>query len=454
MKPTLRQLILLIALSISVMLSLLGIWIYRGWEKQHAETEQRITTALATADLQEIFVRVNRRRAIDHMLFYMPSTARLHDLVQSKEATSELADEMRRTLHSTLDSWLPVEPEMTDSIFRALLENNNLHPDYRLQLLDVVNEDTLFCILHRQSPSLFGLSVQPPLTITDTLWLDDEGTQAYILSRQELTPLLLVQNAPTILLFVLLLLGAVGLIVLLLRQEELEKSSTDFAHNITHELKTPIAVALAAHEALIDFGGSDNAMRRAALLDTSRRQLQRLSALVEQVLTFHRSRATRIHLHKEKIEVRPLIDRISEELQLKAERPLTLHTDIAPNVDTLFADATHLYNLLGNLLDNAVRYSPECADITLRVWNDVGRNRLYFSVADQGMGIARRHRRRIFKKFYRITDGSRQTSRGYGLGLFYVRTMIERHGGRISVESTLGKGTTFTFYLPVYSESR
>lgn len=447
MKPTLRQLILLIALSISLMLSLLGIWIYRGWEKQRVEGEQRITTSLATADLQEIFVRVNRRRAIDHMLFYMPSTARLHDLVQSKEATSELADEMRRTLHSTLDSWLTVEPEMTDSIFHALLENTNLRPDYRLQLVDVVNGDTLFSVLHQRPSSFFGLSTPPPLTIVDTLWLDDDETRAYVLSRQTLTPLLLEQNAPTLLLFALLLLGAVGLMILLLRQEELEKSSTDFAHNITHELKTPIAVALAAHEALIDFGGSENAERRAGLLETSRRQLQRLSTLVEQVLTFHRSRGAKIHLHKEEVAIRSLIDRLAEEIHLKTERPVALHIDIAPEVQTVFADATHLYNLLGNLMDNAVRYSPEDIDITLRVWRDEGRGRIYFSVSDRGVGIAWKYHQRIFRKFYRVTDGARQASRGYGLGLFYVRTMVERHGGRISVESALGKGATFTFYL-------
>lgn len=451
MKPTLRQLILLIALSISVMLGFLGVWMYRGWEKQRAEAEQRITTAFTAADLQEIFVRINRQRASEHILFYMPSTERLTRLVASQETSSVMADEMRRTLHSTLDSWLTVEPEMTDSIFHALLENTNLRPDYRLQLFDVVNGDTLFSVLHQRPSSFFGLSTPPPLTIIDTLWLDDDETRAYVLSRQTLTPLLLEQNAPTFLLFALLLLGAVGLILLLLRQEELEKSSTDFAHNITHELKTPIAVALAAHEALIDFGGSDNAERRAGLLETSRRQLQRLSTLVEQVLTFHRSQGAKIHLHKEKVEIRSLIERLAEEVHLKADRPVALHLDISPEVQTVFADATHLYNLLGNLLDNAVRYSPEEMDIALRVWRDERRGRVYFSVADRGVGIARKHRQRIFRKFYRITDGARQMSRGYGLGLFYVRTIVERHGGRISVESTLGKGSIFTFYLRVES---
>lgn len=451
MKPTLRQLIWLIALSIFVMLSLLGVWIYRGWEQQRIETQQRITAALVTADLQEIFVRLNRRRAVDHMLFYLPSTSRLNELIQSEQATSQLADEMRQTFHFTIDSWLPIEPQLTDSIFRTLLESSHIRPDYRLQLFDAVNGDTLFSILHRQSNPLVFFR-EPPLTVTDTLWLDDD-IHAYILARQDLTPILLAQNAPTLLLFALLLLGAVGLIVLLLRQEDLENASTDFAHNITHELKTPIAVALAAHEALIDFGACENTARRKDLLETSRRQLLRLSSLVEQVLTFHRSRATHVHLHKEHLALPPLLHRLEGDLRLKADRPLTLHLDLDPEVASVFADPTHLYNLLSNLLDNAVRYSPLRADITLRVWRDAHRPRIYFSVADRGMGIARKYRKRIFRKFYRITDGSRQTARGYGLGLFYVRTMVERHGGRISVDSTLGKGSTFTFFLPIPADA-
>ncbi|MCF0236583.1 MAG: hypothetical protein HUK09_07840, partial [Bacteroidaceae bacterium] len=148
-RPSLRQFILLIALSISVMLGLLGLWIGRDWGVQRAEAEARIASLLTTADLQEIFVRANRQRAAEHVLFYLPSTARLEQLVHTDEPIAPLADEMRRTLHSSIDAWLPIVPAMTDSIFRSLLAANQLRADYRLQLIDAVNGDTLFGVVHR-----------------------------------------------------------------------------------------------------------------------------------------------------------------------------------------------------------------------------------------------------------------------------------------------------------------
>lgn len=451
MKFNLRQLTLLIALGILAMSSLLAVWWGGKFVEKKAETERYITEALATADLQEIFVRTARKRATDNLLFYFPSTSELGNLLLRHAPPRELTLEMQRTLHGTLDSWIKVQPRVTDSLFNATLLSGGITLDYRFLQIDIERGDTLFCIHHDVcrwwEP---GGWWSPPHVHADTLLHHPDTGKVYIVVRESVTPMLLAQAAPTLLLF-LIIIGVMGWLVwLLVRQQELERTATDFTHNITHELKTPIAVALAAHESLLDFGVDTDAVKRRKLLTTSRQQLRRLSELVEQVLSVHRRRVGSIHLRHETIDIEGMLRRLQDEHELKAEKPVSIFLAVEPAGLTVEADATHLYNILSNLVDNGVKYSPLRAEIDIRVHRDDEHGYVVFSVADRGIGVARRHRRRVFEKFYRVADGDRHDAKGYGLGLFYVRTMVERHGGHIRLDSVAGRGSTFTFCIPIH----
>ncbi len=452
--PT-RHLHLIIVLSILVMLSLLGIWLTKSFFRTCEEAEIRVVQTLEMADLQELFFRTQRYQQGTSLYFFLPQRFPSTDLGDSELRQRHITLDMQRTLHQSIDSWLPLNAATTDSLLRVALQAQDILVDYELTLYDAFERDTLFS---RQyvAPCRWPWSTSLPALSqhADTLRLDEEGLQYYILRHHSVLPLVAHQFLPTLLLW----LGGVAMIVLLLYQlhqhQQSEQEMTDFARNLTHELKTPIAVALAAHEALLDFGAEHDAAQRTGLLHTSRRQLTRLAQLVEQALAIHRGNRQHVVLHPQPINLPSLLRSLQAEHELKAEKPLHLVWRIVPDNLSLTTDATHLYNILSNLVDNAVKYSPQQAEVEIEVRRaEEPSSAVVLSVRDHGMGIPRKYRRRVWQRFFRIPQGDRQEVRGNGLGLFYVRTMVEHMGGHISLDSIPGSGTTFTLTLPQFPPS-
>jgi signal transduction histidine kinase len=213
---------------------------------------------------------------------------------------------------------------------------------------------------------------------------------------------------------------------------------TDFTNNITHELKTPIAVAYAANDALLNFGGQADEQKRRHYLTLCRQQLERLSGMVEQILSMSMERRRQFKLKIETISLNELLQPVIEQQQVKADKPVTITTHIEPDNLTIEADRAHLSNILNNLIDNAIKYSPDEARV------DITASPGSISISDHGTGIAPDKLPHIYDKFYRVPTGDVHNVKGYGLGLFYVKTMVEKHGWSIDVSSTKGEGTTFT----------
>ena len=235
------------------------------------------------------------------------------------------------------------------------------------------------------------------------------------------------------------------LIRTLLRQKTLEEMKSNFTNNITHELKTPIAVAYAANDALLNFNQAEEKSKRDQYLRISQEQLQRLSGLVEQILSMSMESRKTFRLHPEEIHLKELITSLIEQHQLKADKNVHVTLEINPESLTLVADRTHFNNIISNLIDNAVKYSKESAEITICCRQT--EQTVCITVTDRGIGIPPDKQKHIFDKFYRVPTGNLHNVKGYGLGLFYVKSMVEKHGGTISVKSEPGKGTTFTIIL-------
>ena len=249
------------------------------------------------------------------------------------------------------------------------------------------------------------------------------------------------------------ILTASGLIVLLLglafhflirtiiRQRTLDEMKTDFTNNITHELKTPIAVAYAANDALLNFGEQADEAKRRHYLTLCRQQLERLSGMVEQILSMSMERRRQFKLNIETLNLSQLLQPVIEQQQLKADKPVVFTTRIEPEDLTVHADRAHLSNILNNLIDNAIKYSPGEAHVEITATPSA------ITITDHGMGIATDKLPHIYDKFYRVPTGDLHDVKGYGLGLFYVKTMVEKHGWSIDVSSVKGEGTTFTIIL-------
>lgn len=249
----------------------------------------------------------------------------------------------------------------------------------------------------------------------------------------------------------LLMLFVVALVVLyllrtLFRQKTLEEIRMDFTHNITHELKTPIAVAYAANDALENFGAADDTVRRAKYLAVIRSQLTALSDMVERILTMSREERDDFALDCGRIAVSELLGKLAGKFRLQADKPAEITVDVSPADLTVFADGFHLSHALGNLLDNALKYSGERVRVHVCARRDA--NRVVLQVADDGFGIPPAAQARIFDKFYRVPTGNLHNVKGFGLGLYYVRLIAEKHGGTVAVNSDGECGTTFTLIFP------
>lgn len=234
-----------------------------------------------------------------------------------------------------------------------------------------------------------------------------------------------------------------------LRQQRLVAMKNDFISNITHELKTPIATVGVAIEALRNFGAAQSAERTKEYLDISAAELQRLSLLVDKVLKISLLENHRIELKKEEFDIRRLVEEVVNILKLQFEKYNAL-VNIRTKGDqfTIEADRLHITSVIYNLLDNALKYSkgdPYIDILISSLPNDI----IELKIKDNGIGIPKEYRSKIFDKFFRVPSGDTHNVKGYGLGLSYVKEILAAHMGYITVESEPGKGSEFTMIIPV-----
>lgn len=230
----------------------------------------------------------------------------------------------------------------------------------------------------------------------------------------------------------------------LFRYRSLEEMRRNLTHNITHELKTPISVARVATDALINFPEDNTPEREERYLRVIDSQLTQLADMVQHILDSSLSEEA-MPLSAEEVEVLPLLQRIAEQSRTQGGSRVTVEVE-CNEATRLHCDRFHLSNTLSTIADNSLKYSTGEVHIALRCKAEGGATTIIIS--DNGPGIAPRHLPHIFDKFYRVPSGDRHDVRGNGLGLYYARSMVERHGGTIRMESTPDVGTTITITLP------
>lgn len=235
----------------------------------------------------------------------------------------------------------------------------------------------------------------------------------------------------------------------LFRAKSLEQIRRDLTHNITHELKTPIAAAYAATDALRNSEtiASDKTTRN-EYLDMSLSALSRLGDMVEEILRTSTEEFEKQDLKIERCNAEDIVAEVRSTFDLKyQEREVEWRIDIPADIE-IMADRMQMLSMLSTLVDNAIKYCTSRPMVTISVLNTT--NNTVIRIVDNGIGIAPSEQRRVFDKFYRISQGNRHDTKGYGLGLFYVRNIVERHGGTIHLHSTVGKGSEFEITLPIY----
>ena len=242
-------------------------------------------------------------------------------------------------------------------------------------------------------------------------------------------------------------------IVVIFRQKRYTEIKNDFINNMTHELKTPIAsISLAAQMLNDNSVGKSPAMlnHRGGVINDESKRLRFLVEKVLQMSMFDRKNAV---FKKKELDLNEMVENIANSFTLRVEHTGgKIYTEIEAVDSAIYVDEMHFQNVIFNLLDNAVKYrkQDEPLDIYMRTWNDD--HHLYLSIRDTGVGIKKENLKKIFEKFYRVHTGNLHDAKGFGLGLAYVKKIIDLHKGTIHVESEYGKGTKFTITLPVIKD--
>ena len=356
----------------------------------------------------------------------------------------DLAVVLQKGIHIGIDQLCPTDYHVYDSLLNLQLQEAGVHQPYRLE---VVSRDTSMTVCDTILVSCDSAFIATADTRNYDYSFDTDGQVTYRLWVGPVTSIVLRQMggilATSFVIVIVLGLSFWYMIHVILRQKSLDEMKTDFTNNMTHELKTPIAVAYAANDVLLNFKKNCDEEERRKYLTVCQEQLTKLSALVEQILSMSMERRKNFRLSIERADMGELLDEVVRTFRLRADENAVIELKLESEGIFASVDRVHMANAVGNLIDNSLKYSGDrAAEVSVRCWQ-TGNGEVKISVSDNGIGISHDKLQYVFDKFYRVPTGNRHEVKGYGLGLHYVKTIVDMHGGRVTAESRLGGGSTF-----------
>ena len=395
---------LLVIISLVVLITVEVLWAMGNYRDMRNNYDRQIESILEEASWQYTSASANSSSCIS-----IGNIERFHAIVAEELRTSGIDSDFRVEVFSTTDD----EPITLMSMGGEELGEEQLSFD------------------KEYIPLILRLTVENP----------------HATIMESMRSILILQGVST----TLLIIAFIYLLFTLFRAKSIDRIRRDLTHNITHELKTPIAAAYAATEALLTIPEvAESKELRDDYLRMTNSELQRLDNIVEEILRTATEDSNRAELRLEECDIESIVRHIIASLNMKySSLNVTWNVTIDEGC-TVVADRFHLMGMMSALMDNAIKYSPKVAYVAIRATMD--NDHTTISVSDSGEGIARSEHRRIFDKFYRISQGNRHNTKGYGMGLYYVRAMAKRHGGSVGVQSSRGKGATFTIKLPRYGK--
>ena len=340
-----------------------------------------------------------------------------------------------------------INPAKLDSLLKAEIRNQDINIPFEYGVQSRPQNRIFF------ASSQAAGKVPPPDAFQVSLFPNDlhaEGNYLYVVFPEKNR--FLNFSAFWVMFASVLLSGAItslfyASVSTIVKQKKLSEVKNDFINNMTHEFKTPISTVALACEMLQDADIQSNNGHLNRYLKVIQDENRRLGSQVEKVLQAAALDKGELSLKRTAVNLHEIIEAVLQNTGVQIEQragSIGLHLNAAnPVVD---ADELHVTNLIYNLLDNANKYSPGAPHITIRTENLFGGVR--FSVSDQGIGMNKETTGRIFDKFYRVPTGNIHNVKGFGLGLSYVKTVVEAHHGTVSVNSRLGGGSTFDIFLP------
>ncbi len=327
----------------------------------------------------------------------------------------------------------------------AILNRNSITNNYEMQTL---NFSKLLADTARNRTFWFPLSapsgsIAEGLVADEELWVIVPNVKNFLLESMSW----MITGS---VLFTLVICTAFFLTVrTMLRQKKLSEIKSDFINNMTHEFKTPLATISLAVDALKNDKVWQNREKMDYFSSIIKDENKRMNKQVETILQAALLDKQEVQLNMKPQHVHEVISRVADNFRLQMEDrsgKAELHLDATK--DVIEADEVHFTNLLSNLVDNAIKYSKD-SGLHIKICTQNTGNAIRIKIEDNGIGMSKETVNRIFEKFYRAHTGNLHNVKGFGLGLSYVKTMVEAQKGKIKVESTPGKGSTFTLEFPL-----
>lgn len=431
-----HRFLIIAVISVVMIAAYEGYWLSGLYKSQRQSLEMQISSLISKSELAAYSFQLKREQLTDSIAFL--SSDNLSKIVSIKRDSSfgnkirsisvYRRDDFNKQVASSVTS--PEFYEMMDSILFQNFKEAGIDEIFRpLDTPDVVSDT--------DSASAGNIIVKSTL-----------GKKLYSFDTGLMTGYILLNMSGII--FTSLMVVAIVIfsfwffINTLKKQMEFDEMKSSFTSNITHELKTPIAVAYAANDALLNYGLADNPVKREEYLLDTKEQLEKLSALVERILSMSMKERGNFRLEVSETNIRDMFEKIVQETRLRTAKACDIQIEADDNLTAIF-DAKLMSSVVSTLVDNAVKYSGESVRILLKAIRKS--DKLFISVSDNGIGIAQEHQRHVFEKFYRVPHGDVHEVKGYGIGLYFAKTIVERHGGRISLTSTPVEGSTFTIEI-------
>jgi len=412
-----RRVIILGAFSILSLLTVQTYWVLRTWDLQEQEFNRKV--------LQALMDTAHELQRTSNPPFDLPPK----DLIVQKYSNYYIVNIENQFKADDLEHFLEIS-----------FENQGMHEDFHYGVFDCSSQQMVtgkhIIYTKEKKTKTYTADVLPPHEGADYTY--------YFGVRFPNKSASLVSNMWIVVVFTILILITVAFFIyamfVILRQKQLSEMQRDFINNMTHEFKTPISTINISTDVFLKNELIKNDSRLNRYAGIIKEQVLRLNTQVEKVLQLAKIERDHIELHLEDVDLAELIRSVSPSLELKInEKQGRLLLDLQAANAHIRADRMHLTNILHNLVDNAVKYSKDAPEINIRLRNE-GRH-LFLRIRDNGIGIAKEHQKRVFEKFYRVPTGNIHNVKGFGLGLFYVKTMCAAHRWKLQLESETGKGT-------------
>lgn len=352
---------------------------------------------------------------------------------------------------SALPTGTEVNKHLLDSLLIVYLKSSGLSQSYKYNVAKVSDADSVYRIINA-TPDYYVIPLAYLQSGNTTAGSDSLQLQLYLLDKEEHVSKVIRGWVAIYAVFIVAIAFSLFYLVRkIMQQKRLAQEQADFIHGMIHELKTPVATIDMSSKVLKKAGISvmdyEKLRNYAEIVGEEN---NRIWVCVDSLLQMLTVSKRSLSLRKERVDMNGIIKAAVEGFSVATmAKPVTFELELANDIPLIMADKMHIRAVIDNIVDNAIKYSSTTGNSTIRIITERTRKNIIIIVEDRGKGIARKDQKRIFKKFYRVSGEKKRGVKGFGLGLYYVKQVVDAHEGNIYVKSKLNKGTLIGVILPI-----